>query len=93
MKQAIQKPVIYDMYIPHNILVPSFFTEDSQPEPVNKIWWWFCRLRFWRYRMNYHHNFLVKKTNYMRDKDFEEDYDRPSTLADAIGSLKKIAKN
>lgn len=86
----MRKEKIYEMCIQYQIYTPQFLTEAKKLKSVNKIWWWFCRIRPWRYKMNYYHKFLVQKNNYTRSWNFEENYEEKPTFFDATESIKKI---
>lgn len=83
---------VYETYIPYQLLIPQFFNSEIEPVSVNKVYWWICRLMFWRYRMNYELNLLVQLNNYTRPKHFTDDYLRESTWDETMESLKNIAR-
>lgn len=82
---------IYKTYIEYQILIPAFFRDENNMHNVNKLWWYFCKLQFWRYKMNTELNCLVQMNNYTRPKHFTENWNVPSTFNDAKDTLRKIA--
>lgn len=49
------------------------------PREVSKVWWYWCKLRFWRYQLNPHNNMLVKINRWTRQYHFQENWDSPSS--------------
>lgn len=89
-QEGSKKEIIYRTYIPYEIFIPSFFTDEERLHNVNKFWWWFCRLRFWRYKMNMHCRFLVQNNGYTRPWHFTEDYEHKATWNDTLGTLRGL---
>ena len=82
---------IYETYKRYGIFIPRWDSDESKVVYVSKYKWLFCRLCFWKYKMNYYHGFLVKINNWTRNRHFEKDYTRKPSMDDVFSQLKKIA--
>lgn len=76
-------------------MAKSIWAGKPTPKEVSKLWWYWCRLRFWRYQLNYDGTFLVKINKWTRNYHFQENWSTPTSAevwSDIGNTFGRIAK-
>lgn len=91
---------ILDTYKKYQILIPSWFTTNPKyypdnvvPHSVSKLWWYWCKLQPWRYKMNYETGFLVQINKWTYEYHFTENWEGIGipAFSSAKAKLRKLA--
>lgn len=56
----------------------SIWAGEPAPKEVGRLWFYWCRIRFWRYQMHPKGIFLVKINRWTRQYHFQDNWDNPT---------------
>lgn len=59
-------------------MAKSLWAGKPAPKEVSKLWFYWCRVRFWRYQMHPQGWFLVKINKWTRQYHFQNNFDNPT---------------
>lgn len=62
------------------------------PKEVSKVWYYWCKLRRWRYQPNYDGSFLVKINKWTRQYHFQDNWEHPTDTEIWDGVLNTFAQ-